>query len=242
MKKNYILYFLIFLFTVSLFSCQKSSKSINRMQRRQEGIDKVTKEEELLSAIAKYETRIKRIESSVQKDGLWYKTLGIRYFDCKMYGKALECFENALQTYPDNKNLYYYMGVCAGYMAHASLDFEGEGDKSQKEAYLKKAEEYYQLALRIDSNFSSALYGLGCLYSLEFNQNDKAIPFLEAAFNLERSNTNVMMALARAYYCALDYEKSVHMYENVLSSTKDEKTRLDAKNNIDYIHNIMKEN
>ena len=44
------------------------------------------------------------IQLAQSQIGIWYKMLGTRYIDQKMYGEALKCFQEALKYYPDNQN------------------------------------------------------------------------------------------------------------------------------------------
>ena len=81
-----------------------------------------------------------------------------------MYGQALEAFQSALQYYPDNQNLYYYVGICAGYMSHTALDYNATGSMEKKYNYLKLAETAYLRAIEIEPRYSRALYALSVLY------------------------------------------------------------------------------
>ena len=93
-----------------------SNKTIIRHQKMEEGVDSPTSIEELKDAIKKYQERVADVQLAQSQIGIWYKILGTRYLDNKMYGEALKTFQEALTYYPDNQNLYYYVGVCAGYM------------------------------------------------------------------------------------------------------------------------------
>ena len=112
--------------------------------------------------------------------------LATRYLDAKMYGEALKTFQTAIQYYPANQNLFYYVGVCAGYMAKASLDFNASGGTSaEKFNYLKLAESAYLRAIELEPRYVRSLYGLGVLYVFELDQCEKAIPYLETAPSVE---------------------------------------------------------
>ena len=112
--KNKTIFAVLFGIIVLLSSCGVSNKRIIRLQKMEERVGNPTTIEELTDAIAKYDERIADLQLSEQQVGIWYKILGTRYLDNKMYGKALESFQTALKYYPDNQNLYYYVGVCAG--------------------------------------------------------------------------------------------------------------------------------
>ena len=117
-----------------------SNKTVIRHQKMEEGVDNPTTIEELKDAIKKYQERVADVQLAQSQIGIWYKILGTRYLDNKMYGEALKAFQEALTYYPDNQNLYYYVGVCAGYMSHAALDYNASGTNEVKYNYLKLAE------------------------------------------------------------------------------------------------------
>jgi len=223
----------IFLIVMSslFFSCGVSNKAIKRYQRMEENVQNPTTIEELKSAIDKYGERAADIELANSQIGIWYKILGTRYLDNKMYGEALKAFQNALNFYPDNQNLYYYVGVCAGYMSHASLDFKGTGSTEVKFNYLKLAEEAYLRAIQIEDKYVRALYGLGVLYVFELDQPEKAIPHLEKLLTIDTKNIDAMFVLARAYYCNYEFDKSAEVYDKIILNTKSAETKATAEDN-----------
>jgi len=219
---------------VLLFSasgCTKSNTTIIRMQHLEENVKNPTTVEELKDAIKKYQNRAADIQLAQSQIGVWYKILGTRYLDTKMYGEALKAFQEALKYYPDNQNLYYYVGVCAGYMANASLDFDATGSSSAKYRYLKLAESAYLQALQIDSRYVRAMYGLGVLYVFELDENEKAIPILENLLSIDTKHTDAMFVLARAYYSTSQFDKAVKLYDTIISLTKSDERKKEAEAN-----------
>ena len=208
-----------------------SNKTIIRHQKMEEGVDSPTSIEELKDAINKYQERVADIQLAQSQVGIWYKILGTRYLDNKMYGEALKCFEEALKYYPDNQNLYYYVGVCAGYMSHAALDYNASGTNEIKYNYLKLAEEAYLRAIQIEDRYVRALYGLGVLYVFELDEAAKAIPYLEKALSIDTKNLDTMFVLARAYYTNYDFDKAVEIYDRIIETTKSEDTKKTAEEN-----------
>ena len=208
-----------------------SNKTIIRHQKLEEGVESPTTIEELKDAIKKYQERVADIQLAQSQIGIWYKILGTRYLDNKMYGEALKCFEEALKYYPDNQNLYYYVGVCAGYMSHAALDYNASGTNEVKYNYLKLAEEAYLRAIAIEDRYVRALYGLGVLYVFELDEPDKAIPHLEKALSIDTKNLDTMFVLARAYYSNYDFNKAVEIYDRIIETTKSDDTKQTAEEN-----------
>ena len=188
------------------------------MQKLEEGIEKSpTTEAELKEAIAKYENRIADMQIASSQVGIWYKMLAVRYLDSKMYGEALKYFQKAIQIYPENQNLFYYVGLCAGYMAKASLDYGATGASSttEKYNYLKLSESAYLRAIEIEPKYGRALYGLGILYVFELDQSEKAIPHLEKLLSFDTRNFDAMFVLARAYYMTGEYDRAASLYDKI---------------------------
>ncbi len=214
-----------------LCGCTKSNKTLIRMQHLEEGIKNPTTEAELKEAIEKYQDRVADIQLAEAQTGIWYKMLAVRYLDAKMYGEALKNFQNAIQFYPANQNLYYYVGVCAGYMAKASLDYNATGSSSEKWNYYKLAEDAYLQAIKYEPKYGRALYALGILYVFELNECGKAIPHLEKLLSFDTKNTDAMFVLARAYYVEGNYDGAVELYDKIASLTKNEQKKQDALSN-----------
>lgn len=214
-----------------LAGCGPNTNQIRRMQALEEGVDSPTTAEELSDAIKKYQNRIEDILNADVRIGIWYKILGTRYLDNKMYGKALETFREAITYYPTNQNLYYYVGVCAGYMAKSALDFEAKGSRAERDNYLALSETAYLRALELEPNYARALYGLSVLYVFELNRPDRAIPHLERLVSIEKRNLDAMFILARASYVTGDYDRAVEMYDLVLATSKDAARKAEAQKN-----------
>lgn len=227
--KKIVFFILTCLFLFS--SCGVSNKRIIRMQKMEEGVGSPTTIEELKTAIEKYDARIADLQLSQSQVGIWYKILGTRYLDNKMYGEALKAFQSALQYYPDNQNLYYYVGICAGYMSHTALDYNATGNIEQKYNYLKLAETAYLRAIEIEPRYSRALYALSVLYVYELDEPAKAIPYLERVLDIEKKHTDAMFVLARAYYSTYEFDKAVEMYDKIISVTTSDKKKADAEAN-----------
>lgn len=231
---NFFIEKLLLFCVMSVFLCgcsQVSTKSVIRMQKLEEGVQSPTTEAELKEAIEKYQKRILDIQLADAQIGIWYKILATRYLDAKMYGEALKNFQIAIQYYPVNQNLYYYVGVCAGYMAHAALDYNATGSTQERYNYLKLAESAYLLAIELEPRYVRALYGLGILYVFELDECAKAIPYLQRALEIEVRNTDIMFVLARAHYVEGEYDKAVELYDRIISTTKSEQKKSEAEAN-----------
>ena len=128
MKKSVIFFLLVF--SAFFAGCSYSNKAL--LQKRLQNMEKYSGNpgniEEIKKGIEKYDSEAQELVEKNAKIGIWYKILGTRYLDRKMYGKALESFQSALEFYPENPNLYYYVGVSATYVSHSALDFKSSAE------------------------------------------------------------------------------------------------------------------
>ena len=223
-------------FALMFSSCGKNAVQIKRMQAMEEGVSNPTTAEEFEVAIKKYQDRVADIEAANAQIGIWYKLLGSRYLDRKMYKLALEAFQKATEYYPANQNLYYYVGACAGFMAAESLDYNASGTYAKRINYLKLSE--YLQALKLDSRYTKALYGIGVLYVFELDESSKAIDYLERLLTIDTKHTDGMFALARAYYDTAQFDNAVAMYDKIIATTKSDEKRAQAEANKREVLNV----
>ena len=180
-------------------------QKIKHLEALEAGVENPLTVEELEEAIAKNEARAEELLALQEQTGSWYKILAVKYIDGEMYGEALSALQKAVQYYPQNQNLFYYIGVSAGFMAKATLDFNADGKTTERDNYLLLAESGYKRAVELEPDYFRAIYGLAVLYVLEMNQPAKAVPLLEKALTIEEKNTEAMMLLGHAYYMTYDY-------------------------------------
>lgn len=231
MKKSVIFFLLVF--SAFFAGCSYSNKAL--LQKRLQNMEKYSGNpgniEEIKKGIEKYDSEAQELVEKNAKIGIWYKILGTRYLDRKMYGKALESFQSALEFYPENPNLYYYVGVSATYVSHSALDFNGRGETESKMNYLKLAETAFKQALSIDENYSKALYSLGVLYAFDLDNGPEAVKYLERYVEIEKRDTDGMLVLARAYYMSAEFEKAADVYDKIISITKSSQRKAEAEAN-----------
>lgn len=231
MKKSVIFFLLVF--SAFFAGCSYSNKAL--LQKRLQNMEKYSGNpgniEEIKKGIEKYDSEAQELVEKNAKIGIWYKILGTRYLDRKMYGKALESFQSALEFYPENPNLYYYVGVSATYVSHSALDFNGRGETESKMNYLKLAETAFKQALSIDENYSKALYSLGVLYAFDLDNGPEAVKYLERYVEIEKRDTDGMLVLARAYYMSSEFEKAAGVYDKIISITKSSQRKAEAEAN-----------
>ena len=231
MKKRFCFVIITLLLILILGSCNKVA-SIRRLQELEEGVSNPNTEAELKDAIRKYEKRVDDIIIAEGRIGIWYKILGSRYMDQKMYKKALKAFQSALEYYPENPNLFYQAGLAASLTAKNSLDFELTGTDIEKKRYFDLAASAYNRALEIDPKHSKAVYALSVLYIFELNRPAEAIPILEKIAEWEKNPIDHLFLLGTAYYMTGENEKAIAVYERIIEISSSAEKKAKAESNI----------
>lgn len=226
---------IIIFISLLISSCGPNTAVVRRMQALEEGVDSPTTIEELTEAIDKYQHRIEDVLNADIRIGIWSKILATRYLDNKMYGKALDSFRTAIEYYPTNQNLYYYVGLCAGYMAKSALDYELTGTNRDQVRYYELSESAYKRAIELEPRYVRALYGLSVLYVFELGRPQDAIPHLEKIMEIEKRNIDAMFIYARALYETGEYDISVEIYDRIIDETRDAATRARAEENKAFV-------
>lgn len=232
MKKTKIklIFALTFILMAVLISCN-NKEFLRRMQENEEGVHNPNTIEELKSAILKYEKRVEDIMIAENRIAIWYKMLGARYAQDKMYKKALDCFIKSLEYYPNNHNLYYQAGLCAANLGKNYLAVSDDTTKTQK-YYYDFAERAYTIALSLQSNYTKAAYALGVLYVHELQEPEKAIKVLLPVVNRESKNYDVLFVLGSAYYLNKDFDEAINTFKFIVQNSNDENVITSAKENI----------
>ena len=231
MKKRFCFVIITLLLILILGSCNKVT-SIRRLQELEEGVSNPNTEAELKDAIRKYEKRVDDIMIAEGRIGIWYKILGSRYMDQKMYKKALKAFQSALEYYPENPNLFYQVGLAASLTAKNALDFELTGTDIEKKRYFDLAASAYNRALEIDPKHSKAVYALSVLYIFELNRPAEAIPILEKIAEWEKKPIDHLFLLGAAYYMTGENEKAIAVYEHIIEISSSAEKKAKAESNI----------
>lgn len=215
--KNLSFIALLILSAFFLNSCNYSNKDL--LKARIENMEKYSgnpgSAEDIEEGIKKYDGEALELIAKYEKIGIWYKILGTRYMDKKMWGKAMEAFCAASEIYPENPIIYYYAAVCAGYMANDPLV-----SAQKKMEYLELCEKCYLASNKIDDRNTGVLYGLGVLYVGFLDEPEKAIPYFEKLISIEKRHFDGMLRLAEAYYLIGEYSKAIEQYDRIIDNCK----------------------
>jgi tetratricopeptide (TPR) repeat protein len=172
--------------------------------------------DDLRKAIALYEKKIEAHVQDAAQTGVYWKILGSRLIDKGLYGEALEALEQAALYFPEDETVHYLIGISSGISAKSGYFSETEAASG-----FRTAEQAYLRAIDIDERYAKALYGLSVLYVFDLNRPAEAVPYLERFLDINKSDTDAMFVLARAYYMIENYEAAVGLYDRIIEISKD---------------------
>jgi len=184
---------------------------------------------ELKKGIEEYKKEVDRTVKATVEIGIYYRMVALEFMKLKMYGKAYEYFDKAIDYYPENEVLFYYAGVCIARMGKAEMD-SGEARRMYQ-----KAAVYYKRAVELRNRYTDALYALSVLYLFELDKPEEAIPLLERILKYNSKNTDAMFLLAKARIMRGEYRKAVDVYNEIIKVSKDEDAVTRARNFRDTI-------
>ncbi|MDR1507158.1 MAG: tetratricopeptide repeat protein [Treponema sp.] len=179
--------------------------------------------EDLRRAIALYEKKIENHVRDAAQTGVYWKILGSRLMDKELYGEALEALEQAAKYYPEDESVHYLIGLSSGILA--ASDYFSQAEAA---SYFRTSEQAYLRAIDIDPRYAKALYGVSVLYVFELERPAEAVPHLVNFLDINKSDTDAMFLLARAYYMTENYEAAVGLYDRIISVTKDPEKKAQA--------------
>ncbi len=236
--KNSYLIVLSVTFIILISSCGNSA-FLRRMQDMEMGIQHPSTVQELKTAIKKYNTKVNTIILAEQRTAIWYKMLGQRYMDNKMYKKALSAFQSALELYPENQNVFYKIGVCAGILAKSSMPYPDSTPEKSKQDYFDLSLAAYKRALEIDPSYTRAAKALSVLYLFELNRPQEAIPLLEPIAAREKKPLETLFLLGRAYFMTDQPDKAIESYDRIITISGSAEQRAEAERNKAFVQNAQ---
>jgi tetratricopeptide (TPR) repeat protein len=172
--------------------------------------------DDLRKAIDLYEKKLEEHINDAARTGTYWKILGSRLIDRKLYGEAMEALEQAARYYPEDETIHYLIGFSASSLARSEYFSEAEAA-----LHFRRAEQAFLRAIDIYGRYSKALYGVASLYVFDLDRAADAVPYLELFLDINKSDTDAMFVLARAYYVTEDYDRAVELYDRIIGITKD---------------------
>jgi len=164
---------------------------------------------ELKSEIRRVEREVEKTIESVRDKGVYWRLLGLKYMDYKMWGEAVSAFDEAISVYPEYAFLLYNRALS---IAQLSLSADTE---EQKRAYLLRAEQGYRRAISIDPRHTPAMYALAILLVFELESPLEAQGLLEDYLKIERSDIKARFLLARVYAELGDKGGALRLYGEI---------------------------
>ncbi|MDR3146304.1 MAG: tetratricopeptide repeat protein [Treponema sp.] len=201
--------------------------------------------DELRNAIALYEARIEEHVRDAAQTGTYWKILATRFQDRGMHNEALAALERGVYYFPEDPTLQYLTGISAAMVAKSWLDFSpasgnapGASSGGPVNRYFTLAEQAYRNAVKMDDQYTRAMYALGVLYVFELERPADAIPYLIRHNEIRTQDVDGMFILARAYFMTGEYGPAIDLYNRIISVAKDKNKRNEAERNKQYIMDI----
>ncbi len=173
---------------------------------------------ELQDAIARYGKDVERTTAALEKVGMYWRLLAVRYMNTGLYGDAYDAARKALHYYPETASLYYVAAVSAAYLSKTA-SIEAVGAAATRDSWLGVAERAYKQSLQIDPGYAKALYGLGVLYSFELQNHEAALGPLETLLSTDPKNVDALFVYARSLYGAGRLQDAADAYDRIIAAT-----------------------
>lgn len=209
-----MVFLLLFLLSMLIGCNDRTKQMLQRLMATQpeqyqgEGVTE-EKLEELKREIKKFEDEITELVKKQSELGIYYRMLGMEYFDQEMYGPALELFREGMEIYPNNRLLHYYAGVSQSQLAKA------EAEEEKREKLFEQAAYYYERAIELKENYVDALYALSVLYVFELDRPSDALPHVRKILQLRDEHYRAEFLLARIRVEEGRVEEAMELYQNI---------------------------
>jgi len=221
-----ILFFVLIGTLILLSSCGDSQNRQSlavRMAENEGQADNDKRIAELKADIRSVDKQVEKTIETVRDKGTYWRLLGLKYMDYKMWGESLEAFDEAVAIYPENAALLHNRALAAGQLALSADNPESES------SYFSRAEAGYKRAIEVDPRYSPSLYALSVLLVFELNRPLDAAPLLQDYLRIERSDINGRFLLARVYLEAGMKSEALNLYEEIIDIARDKGDVLKAE-------------
>ncbi|MDA3956592.1 hypothetical protein [Oceanispirochaeta sp.] len=211
MKHRFILFLLLISVSFLLFSCRPGRN--NDLAERVYELEQVGSAEaepdeirEIRKDINHWEKQLNDAITAGKNTGRYYRVLGLKFMDYKMFAPARDSFSRAIEITPENGRLYYYRAVTQSRLAVAR---DSEAEKAEE---LALAEKDYLKAIALEPRFMSPNYSLAVLYIYELSRPFEAEPYLEKYLDIERSDGRAMLLYGQLLEQMGQPEKAMDQY------------------------------
>jgi len=164
---------------------------------------------ELRNEIREVEKEVESTIEAVRNKGTYWRLLGLKYMDYRMWEEAASAFREAIAVNPDFAVFHYNSGLCYAQMALSLTDW------GEKLAYNQRSESEHRRALELDSRYTPAMYALANLLIFEMDRPQEAEPILRDYLKIERSQVKARFLLARVLLEAGRREEALDVYDEI---------------------------
>lgn len=202
----------LFLFSLFFASCEPiraRNELANRMAAEEGQTGNKERIFELKSDIRRIEREVEKTIESVRDKGTYWRLLGLKYMDYKMWGEAVSALDEAISIYPEQAYLLYNRALSIGQL------YKTADTQEQRTAYLLRAEQGHRQAISIDPRFTPAMYALAILLVFEFENPLEAQGLLEDYLEIERSDIKARFLLARVHLELGDDDEALRLFEEI---------------------------
>ena len=178
---------------------------------------------ELRGQIRAVERDVERTLESVREKGTYWRLLGMKYMDYRMWGEACKALDEAVSIYPNNAGLLYNRSLSS---AQSAL---GAADPEERRSLIEAAEAGYRRALHVDPRYTPAMYALAVILIFENQSPAEAADYLEEYLKIERSDISARFLLARAYLSGGRDGDALRLYDQIIRLSADEAEKTKAE-------------
>ena len=109
-----------------------------------------------------------------------------------------------------------FLAASINLCAQTAEEWKKSGNAELDSTNYRKAIEYYEKAIEVDSNYYDAYHNLGLVYSI-IKEFDKAIEYYSKAMIKKDSDANTFFALGGIYADMEDYDNAIEMFKRGIS-------------------------
>lgn len=179
--------------------------------------------QEIKKQIQDLEQEYRKLMKNIREKGILYKMLALKYMDSGMFGPAEEALQEALQIYPENHLLHYYMAVCQGYLADA------EPNQQARQKRLNQAERFYKQTVEQQGDFFKGYYGLAVLYAFETKSPSQALSQIEKALALRPDDVPALFLKGKLLAETGAIGEAVEIYDRLTRDARKESEKQRAE-------------
>ena len=224
---------IIILISCGLYIITGCGNEIYRRFRAAKKLARSNKPEDWEKAIKEFEDIINIQVEAREYQGLLYRKLAERHMQYEHWNDAVKYLKKALEILPNEGILHYRLGVCYSQLSRSA-------DNKKRKEFIKKAEQEYKLALKLNPDLTGPLFGLGIIYFYVYNDYDKGIEYMTKVLQKDPRNIDAHFALGRFYYEMGDLSKSLEFYKALLGLVPEDSEEYEqVKKNIARIYKEM---